>query len=204
MNRRTTGLFRVETGYDATEVDILRSLAEEVRYEPGRWICRQDELPGHCVLTLEGEVDVLLETDDQVFEIAHFQSGHVVGQFGFMHGGRRPVSVRALTEVRALLIGGAVFRRLMTSVSSMAIRFQQQVAIDCVRQVRGVTAQTATLARQLQTSRPRTDTVRPREEAPRPASPAPASRTPSALDLIDNIEIVVSDADKRRRFEPGR
>jgi CRP-like cAMP-binding protein len=86
-----------------------------------------------------GEVAILRAAPDGPRVITTQGAGTIVGQMSLVERRPRTASVRALSDVTALEFSRDVFDALLEACSPFAIRFQEQIAVAGIRQLRGAT-----------------------------------------------------------------
>ena len=101
---------------DIVQQDISRSQGvSRAHYEPGQIIFRQGELARSFSVVLKGQVQVFREKDGQETDVATLGPGEYFGEMALLQGIRRTASIRAITPVDILTMGGADFTLLATS-----------------------------------------------------------------------------------------
>ena len=101
---------------DIVKQDIARSQGvSRAHYEPGQIIFRQGDLARNFSIVLKGQVQVLQEKDGQEIERAILGPGEYFGEMALMRGIRRTASIRAISSVDILNMGGADFTDLAES-----------------------------------------------------------------------------------------
>lgn len=134
---RASGGFRA---FRDEELELLLTVAPERRFAAGADLCRQGERGLSCFFLVEGEVEVLTATARGEHRLARLQAGNIAGQMALVNHAARSATLRALTPVVAVEFDRETFERLLTAASPLAVRFQIQVAVGCIRQLRGATA----------------------------------------------------------------
>lgn len=131
--------------YANPELKLLASVAPAREYGPGETLCREG-VPGHsCFLIANGQVEVTKQIDGEDKQLATLRAGAIVGQLALVDRTSRSASVRALTPTIALELSRDVFERLLIACSPLALRFQHQIAVAGVRQLRMATTKLAGL-----------------------------------------------------------
>ncbi len=123
-------------GYPDAELDLLASVAQEVSIPAGGLLCREGTTGQSCFVIVRGEIDVFkaLGAGDRV--LATLGPGAMVGQMALVDRAPRSASVRARTPTVALELSREVFERLLGAQSPFALRFQHQIAVAGIRQLR--------------------------------------------------------------------
>lgn len=122
--------------YPSSELKLLASAAPARAYAKGDLLCREGTIGQSCFLLATGSVAVTKRTEDGDKVLATLRAGQVVGQLALVDRSPRSASVIAEEPVVALELTRDVFEKLLRSSSPVALRFQEQIAIAGVRQLR--------------------------------------------------------------------
>lgn len=122
--------------YSNAELKVLATVAPAREFRPGVVICREGSAGQSCFLLATGEVQVTKKTDEGDQVLATLRAGAIVGQMALVDRSPRSASVVAAQPTIALELTRDVFERLLRASSSLALRFQEQIAIAGIRQLR--------------------------------------------------------------------
>ena len=139
----TVGDMRASGGFREfrdEELEVLLTVAPERRFAAGADLCRQGERGLSCFFLVSGEVEVLTSTARGEQRLARLQAGNIAGQMALVNHVPRSATLRAMTPVVAVEFDRETFESLLRAASPLAVRFQIQVAVACIRQLRGATA----------------------------------------------------------------
>jgi CRP-like cAMP-binding protein len=131
--------------YNDADVEVLARYAPLRAFAPGAPLFQQGAVPESCFLMLHGEVDVVRAAREKVRVLATLRPPAMVGQLALVDRAPRSASVVASTEVHALEIGRELFEKLVQACSPLALRFQEQIAVAGIRQLRMATERLAAL-----------------------------------------------------------
>ncbi len=131
--------------YSNAELKLLASVAPARLYHAGDPLCREGQHGQSCYLIARGQVDVAKSVDGKDKSLATLRAGSMVGQMALVDRSPRSATVRATVETVALELNRDVFGRLLAASSPLALRFQQQIAVAGVRQLRMATTKLAGL-----------------------------------------------------------
>ncbi len=134
--------------YADADLELLSRATALRAFGPKEVLFEEGSVGDSCFLILQGEVDVLRKHHDKVRILASLKVGALVGQLALIDHAPRSASVVACAPTYALELGHEMFDRLLLSHSPMALRFQEQIAIAGVRQLRAATARLVSLMEQ--------------------------------------------------------
>ncbi len=134
--------------YADADLELLSRATALRTFAPREILFDEGSYGDSCFLLLSGDVDVVRTAHDKVRILATLHAGSLVGQLALIDRAPRSARVVANAETHALELGRDVFERLLQAHSPMALRFQEQVAIAGVRQLRGATARLVALTAQ--------------------------------------------------------
>ena len=135
--------------FATSELERLLDIAPEKTFEAGWPVYEEGQAGRSCLLITAGEIEVRKNVSGQERQLARLGAGVLVGQGALIDRSHRLVSMHAASEVRALVIDRAVYRRLLDQQDPLAMRLQRQVAIAGIRQLRAVTLAVAEIATRL-------------------------------------------------------
>lgn len=155
-----------ETLRDCTtrELEVLLGAARTLRFMPGEALCEEGRPAASCFFVVTGDVEISRNTPDGPRVIAIQGAGAIVGQMSLVERRPRTATVRAMSEVTTLEFSRDVFDALLAASSPFAIRFQEQIAVAGIRQLRGATERLL-------------DTLGPASEPPPSAATREAARS---------------------------
>jgi CRP-like cAMP-binding protein len=122
--------------YSNAELKVLATVAPAREFQTGTVICREGTAGQSCFLLATGEVKVTKKTNEGDQVLATLRAGAIVGQIALVDRAPRSASVVAAQPTIALELTRDVFERLLRASSSLALRFQEQIAIAGIRQLR--------------------------------------------------------------------
>lgn len=125
--------------YSNAELKLLASVAPAREYEQGNDLCVEHAQGQSCFVLATGEVTIHKMIDHNEKELATLRAGSIVGQMALVDRSPRSATVRASKYTIALELTREVFERLLNAHSPLALRFQSQIAIAGIRQLRMAT-----------------------------------------------------------------
>ncbi len=129
--------------YSNAELKLLASVAPAREYEEGANLCDEGAPGQSCFVLATGEVTIHKVIDSEEKELATLRAGAIVGQMSLVDRSPRSATVRASKYTIALELTREVFERLLNAYSPLALRFQSQIAVAGIRQLRMATQKLA-------------------------------------------------------------
>lgn len=129
--------------YSNAELKLLGAVAPAREFMPTDALCTEGHSGQSCFLVASGQVEVVKAIDGQEKSLATLRAGSIVGQMALVDRSPRSATVRASTSTIALELNREVFERLLAAHSPLALRFQHQIAVAGVRQLRMATTKLA-------------------------------------------------------------
>jgi CRP-like cAMP-binding protein len=150
------------------QLETLLRIAPPKTYRGGTMLCREGAIGDGCFIIVRGAVEVLRQINGKSRVLATLRSGSMVGQMALVDAAPRSASVRTAEDSIILPLQRDAFTQLLQSADSLAIRFQEQIAIAGIRQLRLANLRLKTLIK--------TPARRIEKKSPRPAKQAAAPR----------------------------
>ncbi|MFH1464931.1 MAG: cyclic nucleotide-binding domain-containing protein [Pseudomonadota bacterium] len=135
----------VPEGLQPGDLETLASAGRLLVWEEGQLLCAEGRAGASCFVVLEGQVEVFKASAGGGRHLAALGPGSLLGQMALVDSAPRSASIRAQTRVVALEIGRDMFERLVRSANPFALRFQRQIALAGIRQLRLANARLAGL-----------------------------------------------------------
>jgi CRP-like cAMP-binding protein len=163
------------------DLQILSVAAPAKLFTAKSVLCVEGDRAASCYMLISGKIDVLRRAQHSYRRLATLASGALVGQLALVDTAPRTATLQAQTDVVVLEFARDDFKRLLDAESPLAIRFQEEVAVAGIRQLRKATQALASLP----------SLVRPdvRPEPPQRSSPGDGNPGPSVEKYPDNEEI---------------
>jgi len=130
--------------YGPDDLEMFSKLCSYRKFAANEGLMEQGKRGGACWLMVTGEV--VATTNTQATPLATLGPGALVGQLALIDGTVRSATVTAKVPSSAIEIRGPGFQQLMKEHSPLALRFQEQVLLAGVTQVRTATDRFAALA----------------------------------------------------------
>jgi len=123
-------------GLQRGDLRMLGSAGMVLTYADGVPLCSEGRVGASCFVLLRGHVDVSKASVGGARHLATLGPGSIVGQMALVDGSPRAATVRAKGELVALEVGRDVFERLVKAGTPLGLRFQRQIALAGIRQLR--------------------------------------------------------------------
>lgn len=130
--------------YPAEDLELLAYIAVLRTFASGEVLMQEGSEGEACWLIVKGAVAVTRST--QAAPLATLAPGSLVGQLALLDRAPRNATVTATTDTAALEVRADAFTNLVRASSPVALRFQHQVALAGVRQLRAATKRLAETA----------------------------------------------------------
>lgn len=182
---------RSARGLSDRDLEVLLAVAPPVRYPDQAILCEEGRPGSTCFLIARGAVDVVREVEGVQRMLAVLPAGALAGQVALVDHGTRSATLRARGEAVVLPLAREDFEKLLKARSPLALRFQEQVALAGVRQLRVATDRLATLLAKVAAAPPQRreaqrfklaylqTSVREWDMSPDGADPAASARRPA-------------------------
>lgn len=127
--------------YGDEDLELLAYVATLRSFAAGATLMKEGEEGDACFLLVSGAVSVM--RSGKATPLATLNAGALVGQLALLDRAPRSATVTAMQETMALEVRADAFANLVAAHSPIALRFQEQVALAGVRQLRGATRKVA-------------------------------------------------------------
>jgi len=114
-------------GLDSAKLKLLAFTSHALKFAPGEALMRKGEPADNAYVILEGEVEIVGETNAGEFIVAVVGRNELQGEMGVITNTPRGATVRAKSAVRALRISGDVFLRLISENPECALDVMRQL-----------------------------------------------------------------------------
>jgi hypothetical protein len=123
-------------GLTPRDLKLLAKLAPPMRYADRAVLCHEGDPGASCFMVLSGQVDIVRWMRNKRRKLATLSAGSMVGQLALVDQAPRSATVRARGDVVCMELRHAEFQHQLTQASPLAQRFQEQIAVSGVRQLR--------------------------------------------------------------------
>ena len=127
-------------GLSERDLARLSSVAPARVWDDRALLCHEGDRGASCFFIVEGDVDVVKTMRGKRRRLATLSQGSLVGQAALIAHAPRSASLRARGTVIAFELDRATYERLLSQANPLALRFQEEIAISGIRQLRGANA----------------------------------------------------------------
>jgi CRP-like cAMP-binding protein len=113
---------------EPAKLKLLAFMSERVGYDSGKVLFRQGDPADAAYLIIEGEADIIVDTQTGPLSIATLGANDIVGEMAILADVPRTATVRARTRLVALRIGKDPFMRMVREFPTMAISIMRELA----------------------------------------------------------------------------
>nr|WP_207189525.1 cyclic nucleotide-binding domain-containing protein [Rhodobium orientis] len=121
---------------DTAKLRLLAFISDRVTVRAGEDLCRQGESGDSAFIVLDGEADVLVETDQGLRKVAGVATNDIVGEIAILCDVPRTATIRATTEMAILSINKDNFLKLLKEFPDIALEVMRVLAARLERTTR--------------------------------------------------------------------
>ncbi len=134
-------------GIEKGKLRLLAFISERMVYGPGETLCKQGDIGDSAFIVLDGEADIVVDTDTGPKTVAVVGTNDIVGEIAILCDVPRTASVIAKTEVHTLTISKDQFLKMMSEFPEMTIEIMRVLAARLERTTRDLADVRGELAR---------------------------------------------------------
>jgi len=128
--------FASMTAFTDADLSTLISVARERAYAPAAMVCQEGQPGASCFLLVSGALDIIKAGSEGARLLATMPPGALVGQVALVDKQPRSASMRAKGPTVVMELGRDDFERLLKANSPLALKFQEQIAVAGIKQLR--------------------------------------------------------------------
>ncbi len=113
---------------EPSKLKLLAFTSERHAWAAGDCLFRQGDTGESAYIIVEGEADVIIDTDDGPLTVAHFGRNALVGEIAILADVPRTATVKATTRLDAMVISRELFFRLVMEFPQIAIEIMRELA----------------------------------------------------------------------------
>ncbi|MXY38797.1 MAG: cyclic nucleotide-binding domain-containing protein [Rhodospirillaceae bacterium] len=113
---------------ESSKLKLLAFTSERHAYNEGEYLFREGDEGDSAYIIVEGEADVIIETDDGPLTVAHFRKNALIGEIAILTDVPRTATVKATTRLDAMVISKELFFRLVMEFPQIAVEIMRELA----------------------------------------------------------------------------
>jgi CRP/FNR family cyclic AMP-dependent transcriptional regulator len=113
---------------EPAKLKLLAFTSEHLEFMPGEAICRQGDVGDAAYIVLDGEADVVVQSDQGPMKVANIGRYDIVGEIAILCDVPRTASVLATTRLVALRVSKDGFFNLVTQFPQVAVEVMHELA----------------------------------------------------------------------------
>ena len=110
------------------KLKLMAFASERVTYKPGQALFRQGERGEAAFIVLQGTADVLIDGSAGPLRVASLSENEIIGEIAILCDVPRTATVKARTELVALVISKDLFFRMINEFPQMAVEIMRELA----------------------------------------------------------------------------
>ncbi len=130
LNQEVDVLRRIPlfSAIDSAKLKLLAFASHRMSFNEGQYLFRQGEVGDAAYVIIDGEADILINTDDGELSVAKMGTNDFIGEIAILCDVPRTASVRALSELTTLKIKKEHFLGLMSDFPELAVQVMREIA----------------------------------------------------------------------------
>ena len=116
------------SGIDPGKLKLLAFASERLSYDDGQNLFRQGEVGESAYVIMEGEADVIIETDDGEIPVAELKQNAFIGEIAILCDVPRTATVRATSNLEVLKVKKEHFLGLIADFPELGIEVMRELA----------------------------------------------------------------------------
>jgi CRP-like cAMP-binding protein len=113
---------------EPTKLKLLAFTSEHLEFQPGEALCRQGEPGDAAYIVLDGEAEVLVQSEQGPMKVASIGKHDIVGEIAILCDVPRTATVLATTPLVALRVSKDGFFNLVTQFPQVAVEVMHELA----------------------------------------------------------------------------
>lgn len=185
--------------FSDAEISRLNDLLGEHRLRRGEVLFREGDRGEHFYIVVQGVLDVAIKNGTT--SVARLPRGRVLGHIALLDGGLRSATCRAVEPTALLSLSRADLDGLMRLGSPLAFKLLELLTRMASEQLRGATDQLVKVAtREQAAARPKAPSSPGLQAEFREVASFIHACELDGMDLVNDIEVVHTEADKRQDY----
>jgi|1185.fasta_scaffold1366713_1 CRP-like cAMP-binding protein len=127
---RSAPIFR---GLDANKMRLLACISEQLRFDPGEYVCERGENSDAAYVILDGEIEFVAHSPKGETVLGRQGPGTIFGEVSLLCEQKRSACVRAVSPLSVMRINKDCFLRMMQDNAQFSMAVAQELARRVVR-----------------------------------------------------------------------
>ena len=115
-------------GIDPGKLKLLAFASERLSYDDGQNLFRQGEVGESAYVIMDGEADVIVETDDGEIPVAELKQNAFIGEIAILCDVPRTATVRAKSKLEVLKVKKEHFLGLIADFPELGVEVMRELA----------------------------------------------------------------------------
>ena len=94
---------------ESSKLKLMAFANERHAYNEGKYLFRQGDERDSAYIIVDGEADVIIETDGGPLTVAHFRKNALIGEIAILTDVPRTATVKATTRLETMVISKVLF-----------------------------------------------------------------------------------------------
>ncbi|HEX2582134.1 MAG TPA: cyclic nucleotide-binding domain-containing protein [Dongiaceae bacterium] len=113
---------------ELAKLKLLAFASERITYQDGELLFSQGDRSDAAYIVIEGEADILIDTQNGPLTVAHLGKDAIIGEIGILCDVPRTATVRAAKPLTVIRIAKDLFLQMMMDFPAMAIEITRVLA----------------------------------------------------------------------------
>jgi CRP/FNR family cyclic AMP-dependent transcriptional regulator len=113
---------------DPTKLKLMAFASERMIFKPGQAVCRQGDVGDSAFIIIDGEADILIESDGGPIKVASVGRNDIIGEIAILLDVPRTATVQATSDLQTLKITKDLFFRMVTDFPEMGVEIMRVLA----------------------------------------------------------------------------
>jgi CRP-like cAMP-binding protein len=113
---------------DPTKLKLMAFASERMIFKPGQAVCRQGDVGDSAFIIIDGEADILIESDGGPIKVASVGRNDIIGEIAILLDVPRTATVQATSDLQTLKITKDLFFRMVADFPEMGVEIMRVLA----------------------------------------------------------------------------
>lgn len=113
---------------ESSKLKLLAFTSERHTYGEGEFLFRQGDEGDSAYIIVDGEADVIIDTDEGPLTVAHFRKNALIGEIAILTDVPRTATVQATTRLDTMVVSKELFFRLVMEFPQIGVEIMRELA----------------------------------------------------------------------------